>query len=107
MNDNNKNTRSPEEHEAVEKALSVTRADIAEYFTSFEKQHGDMLCPLFKTSLWAITPRIDSDEHAAIITLPLPNASGRGVWAYPIICSGCGYIIHLSASFVVGKIKGE
>ncbi|AYN25740.1 hypothetical protein D8682_01310 [Buttiauxella sp. 3AFRM03] len=88
------------------RSMSVTREDFVEFFTKYEKKHGDLVCPLCQSSVWGLPSREDSPEHLAIVTLPIPFSPGRGMWAYPIICKECGYIVTFAANKVSAVIKG-
>ncbi|WP_308537725.1 hypothetical protein [uncultured Kluyvera sp.] len=88
------------------RALSVSRSEFHQYFLDFENKFGEMACPLCKKTLWGVPPREDSQDHPALITYPLPNSAGRGIWAFPVICMECGYIATFAANHVSGKIKG-
>lgn len=85
--------------------LSISRDEFSNYFRVLEEKFGEMECPLCKKTLWGLPPRDDSQEHPALITLPLPNSAGRGIWAYPIFCVECGYIATFAAHHVAQKIK--
>lgn len=87
--------------------LSITKDDFAEFFTKYEKINGDLTCPLCKNSTWAISSREDSAEHIAIVTLPIPRNFGRGIWAFPIYCNECGYMVSFMANLVSSKIRGS
>lgn len=102
----NKENQDIIDRENISKALSVTRKDFADYFTAYEEKYGELHCPLCKTSKWGIIPREDDKEFTAILTIPLPMVSGRGIWVYPLICSECGFVVHLAANHVASKIKG-
>ncbi|EPY5319844.1 TPA: hypothetical protein M2P23_002391 [Klebsiella variicola] len=91
----------------VTMSLSVSRKELSEYLHKYEEKFGEMHCPLCKKTVWGILPREDSPDHAAIVTLPLPNFGGRGVWAYPIMCIECGYIASFATNHVAPKIRGE
>ncbi|HEI9850470.1 TPA: hypothetical protein SLN67_003533 [Serratia marcescens] len=91
----------------LERAESVTHAELAEYFTSFEKKHGDLPCPLCKTSLWAMPPGNEDHFRPLLVTLPLPFSNGMGVWSYPIFCTNCGYTVLFNTNHVASKIKGN
>ncbi|HBW7357706.1 TPA: hypothetical protein NES34_001825 [Klebsiella pneumoniae] len=86
-------------------SLSISRKEFAEYIHELEASYGEMQCPLCKKKVWGILPREDSPEHAAIVTLPLPNFGGRGVWAYPVMCMECGYIASFATNHVSHKIR--
>lgn len=94
------------DRENVSKALSITRQDFGDYFTAYEEKFGELHCPLCQNSKWAIMPRDDDKQYTAILTIPLPMVSGRGMWVYPLICAECGYVVHFAANHVASKIKG-
>lgn len=85
--------------------LSISREEFGNYFREMEEKFGEMECPLCKKTLWGLPPRDESQKHPAIITLPLPNSAGRGIWAYPVFCVECGYIATFVAQHVAKKIK--
>ncbi|CNJ79015.1 Uncharacterised protein [Yersinia intermedia] len=89
----------------VTTAISVRQKELVDYFESYEKKHGDLLCPLCKNTNWVIATRDKGDMGPLIITLPIPTMQGRGVWAFPLYCSDCGYMIMLNTSHVSLKIK--
>ncbi|ELI9009172.1 TPA: hypothetical protein ACNVSH_001566 [Klebsiella aerogenes] len=91
----------------VERSLSVTSKELSDYVGEYEAKHGDMVCPLCRSTVWAITGRRDSSEHAAILTVPIPLEAGRGMWVYPVICVECGYVATFSTNHVSAKIRGE
>ncbi|CNI60443.1 MULTISPECIES: hypothetical protein [Yersinia] len=91
--------------EIVTAAISVRQKELVEYFEGYEKKHGDLLCPLCKNTNWTIATRGGEDVGPLIITLPIPTMQGRGVWAYPLYCTDCGYMIMLNTSHVSLKIK--
>ncbi|WP_312740489.1 hypothetical protein [Cedecea neteri] len=107
MEDQSEDKINKEGKDMVDMSKSITKKDLAGYVTQYEEKHGDMICPLCRTSLWGIPPRPDNPEFAAIITLPLPNTSGRGIWAYPLVCVECGYVASFATNHVSSKIRGE
>ncbi|WP_145055719.1 hypothetical protein [Mixta calida] len=100
------NEEKPKDEDAVLRALSIQRKEFGEYFEKLEEKYGDIHCPMCKQTLWGVPPRFDSSDHAALVTLPLPNSSGRGVWAYPVVCVECGHISTFAAHHVSKVIRG-
>lgn len=84
---------------------SITRQEFGVYFNALEEKFGEMECPLCKKKLWGLPPRDDNQDYAALVTLPLPNSAGRGIWAYPVICVECGYIATFAAQHVAKKVR--
>lgn len=91
--------------ESTLRALSLLKKDFGNYFQKFEEQFGEMACPLCKKTVWGIPPRADDNNYPAIVTLPLPNTGGRGIWAYPVVCVECGFVATFAAYHIVNKIK--
>lgn len=89
----------------VVNSLSVTKDEFIQYFTRYETEHGELLCPLCKKSEWAVASRDDSAEHMALVTLPIPMRPGRGAWVYPLYCNECGYMVSFMSNLVSKKIK--
>ncbi|EPK7664745.1 hypothetical protein MOV73_003765 [Raoultella ornithinolytica] len=106
MADDDKN-ESKNDNENIRKSLSVTSEELSNYIGAYEETLGDMVCPLCRTSVWAITGRTDSTEHTAILTVPIPMVAGRGMWVYPIVCVECGFVAMFSTNHVSSRIRGE
>ncbi|MGF2440022.1 hypothetical protein [Enterobacter ludwigii] len=106
MDENKKDNVEKQDESNISRALSIRMEEFGDYFLSKENKHGEMVCPLCRGTVWGIPPRFDAIEHPALVTYPLPNSSGRGIWAYPLICSGCGFIATFSAFDVSKKIRG-
>ena len=106
MDEENKDNAENLGESGITRALSILGEEFGNYFLELESKHGEMVCPLCRGTMWGIPPRFDSAELPAIVTLPLPNSAGRGIWAYPLICSGCGFIATFSAFEVSKKIRG-
>lgn len=104
---NDKQSEVKQDPTAVERSLSITRSEFAAYFCKLEDEHGEMSCPLCRNTQWGIPPRTDNADYAAIVTLPLPNISGRGIWAFPVFCSKCGFIAQFSTNHVSRIIREE
>lgn len=98
---------SPPRQDKISAALSLTRDKLADYFVSFESKHGDVICPVCRCSSWAILSRPETENSPAVLTIPLPMTQGRGMWIYPIMCSGCGYILSFSCNYIVNKLKED
>lgn len=89
------------------RSLSISRKEFKDYFNGLEEKFGEMVCPLCKTTAWGVPPRSDSNDHPAIVTLPLPNSTGMGLWAYPVVCMECGFIVNFATNHVSARIREE
>jgi len=93
--------------ERMQDALSITRHEFAKFFEDFESRCGELVCPMCRTSMWLVPSREDNPELMAILTLPLPLSSGRGMWVYPVFCKECGYLSNFASNHVAAKIRGK
>lgn len=107
MDSQPEDNESKQDHENTVRSLSIRRSEFGDYFCAIEARVGEMACPLCKNTVWGVPPRNDNVEYAAIVTIPLPNVAGRGIWAYPAVCVECGFIAAFASNHVSKKIRGE
>lgn len=89
------------------KTLDVTMKIFMEYIDNIEKKNGDIKCPACSGTLWGISHSETDPSKPAILTTPLPFSKGRGMWAFPLICSSCGFVITFEASKVVSILEEQ
>lgn len=87
------------------KVLKVTIPLLMEYIDVLEKRNGEITCPACRTSLWTISHSEMDNHKPAVVTYPLPFSHGRGMWAFPMICDSCGYIISFEATKVADNLE--
>lgn len=76
----------------------VTLQHLKNYLLDVYRQRGDLNCPCCKSNIWTFHPSPEDPEKANIVTLPMPLSKGLGMWAFPVTCSSCGFMILLEAA---------
>lgn len=82
------------------KEQAVTSVMLLNYLNSI---NADATCSFCKHGDYGIAsdPR---DEYAPVVSTPVPNVKGLGMWLYSASCLNCGHTIFFHAPFVASKI---
>lgn len=79
----------------------------AQQFVDYLNQKGpDVKCSFCGVGEYGVGPN-PSGSATALISTPVPDHSGIGVWFFPAACVECGYTILFNASVVTRAIMGN
>ncbi|CNF30403.1 Uncharacterised protein [Yersinia nurmii] len=97
----------PEDIQNKNLARKISLAQLSEFLQQFSTKNNVVFCPVCKKSDW-ILPVWDKDKtKPVIITQPLPDSDGVGMWLFPVICEHCTYTMHFSTPHIVKKLQAE
>lgn len=96
--DNSKERRDPNE------IRGVTVEKFKVFFSKLEDKK-ELPCAVCGGTLWDIPCSPNDETHPNVITLPMPFSPGFGVWAFHIVCDGCGNMMFFEASKVVDALR--
>lgn len=88
-----------------ELAASVTIEDFDYYFKILSATNDKTKCPVCGSGEWVVPAARDDRSKPMIITLPIPQLKGKGIWHYSLICSNCAYTMFFNSGAVVRKLQ--
>lgn len=90
-----------------ELAMALDIEGLESYFNSLNANVDTVKCPVCKSVNWAVAVSHDDKKKPMIVTLPIPQLQGKGVWNYTLICDTCGYTMLFNCSSVVRKLEAS
>lgn len=89
---------TPKEKTLQDWAEEMTMDEFGEFFKSIQNRNNGMFCSACGSNEWDLHSNPDDRTKPAIITLPLPDKDGYGMWCFYLMCKNCGGIKLFSAS---------
>ncbi|MGN2553798.1 hypothetical protein ACTFCE_11230, partial [Escherichia coli] len=85
----------------------VTVNDFGRYFNSIENYKNGIFCYICGGNDWDLHRSPDDKERPVIITFPIPDKDGMGVWAFYVMCKNCGGMHFINANKVANWLDNK
>ncbi|MFQ6288185.1 hypothetical protein ACLMPM_22740 [Yersinia enterocolitica] len=86
-------------------ALEVTMDLLGDHFLSIKNNRNGIFCSVCGSNEWDLHPSPTDKNKPVIVTLPIPDADGIGVWVFYLICKNCGGMKFVNANKVVKSLQ--
>lgn len=88
-----------------ELAASITIEDFNSFFKMLEATSEKVACPVCGSRDWTAPASHEDKSKPMIVTLPIPQLKGKGIWHYSLICGNCAYTMFFNSGMVVRKLQ--
>jgi len=81
-------------------AKKVTVDDLGDYLLSVKNNKNGIFCYICGGNNWDLHRNPDEKDKPVILTFPIPDRDGIGVWSFYMMCTNCGGMHFINANKV-------
>ncbi len=88
-------------------AKKVTVDDLGNYLLGVKNLKNGIFCYICGSNEWDLHRNPEDREKPVIVTLPLPDKEGLGVWVFYMMCKNCGGMHFINANKIASWLESK
>lgn len=86
-------------------ALKVTMEMLMEHLEESQSKDPEFVCPVCHKSSFTVPVSSKDPTKPMIVTMPLPQSEGRGIWNFQIMCNICAHSMYFNTGKICSLLK--